>query len=83
MDLGRRLDVVVQMKDVVRVVAGFDAGQARVVLRAEAGDEPILTLVADEVEVDGAAGPGLEVGATELEPPYRVIIHNDDVTNHI
>ena len=25
----------------------------------------------------------LPVAQTELEPPYRIIIHNDDRTNHI
>ena len=25
----------------------------------------------------------LPVAETELEPPYRVLIHNDDATNHL
>ncbi len=25
----------------------------------------------------------LPVAETELEPPYRILIHNDDATNHL
>ena len=63
-----------QVEDVVGVVFGLDRGQAVVVLAAVAGDDPLLPLVADEVEVGGAGRVGLDVGADVARPADRALV---------
>ena len=52
---GEGLHVVVLPEDVVRIPLGLDGRQPVVVL-AEPGLDPVLALVAGEVEVDAAGG---------------------------
>src|SRR5215213_5438226 len=69
-----RRDVVVQAEEVVRIVPRLDLGQALIVLPAEAGHDPVLAFVADEVEVHGTARPGPEVSADLPYPPRRLLV---------
>ena len=55
------LDVVVEVKDVVRVVAELDGGEAPVILLADPFNDPVVPLVSDEVEVNGPGGPGPDI----------------------
>ncbi len=66
-----RLDVVIQVEDIVWVVLPLHSGESRVVLPSEASHDAILALVPDEVEVDGAAF------STFMSEGYRLLLREE------